>query len=674
MCGICGFIGPPDPVALQRMRVSLEHRGPDESGTYADGRVSLAHQRLSIVDLAGGHQPMSSSDGDAVVVFNGEIYNHPQLQPQFEATGASYHSRSDTETILHAYQRWGPACVEHLDGMFAFVIYDRRRKLLFGARDRLGKKPLYFTTRPFRDVQFAFASELKALIAHPSIAPGLGISTDGLVSYLLNDYVVGSLSILNHVRRLEPGCAFVQGLPGSSQSGYREWRYWRVEVGPESSGDQASRVRTDNEDPQRRIVELLTEAVERRMMSDVPVGVFLSGGVDSSSIVSILNRIGQTPLKTFSIGFREQSFDETRFAAEIAQRYGTEHFVREFGAEDLVENLPGVIATLDEPFADPSVLPTAVLSQLAAEHVKVVLGGDGADELFAGYDPFKAVHLARWYARLVPGFVHAHIMQPATRLLAESDRNMSLGFKISRFLRGVRLARHERVSVWMAPFTADDIKRLMPDVTGSWTAEQFQWRQFGPQAGVPSDDLDDVELALDFYQRFYLPDDILVKMDRASMMHSLEVRAPFLDTALVEYVNRLPSVAKYRRTTTKYLLKSALVAHGILDSRIVHRRKKGFGIPVARWMRNELRDYFEAALFDDWPDSLGMISQAEIKRLWSRHLRRESNHYKELWSLVMLSKWASAWLQHGCSGRVRTSSAGSPLRLPRDSDATRRAA
>ena len=634
MCGICGFVGDPNPAVLERMQEALWRRGPDDAGNFHGERVSLGHRRLSILDLGGGHQPMSSADGNLVVVFNGEIYNHPALKQQLETQGRHYLTRSDTETILHAYEEFGTDCVEHFDGMYAFVLYDRRKRLLFGARDRLGEKPLYYTAQPFGDVEFAFASELKSLRRHPAIDSRLQLSNEGLVSYLLHDYVQGSRSIHEGVRRLEPGCAFVYGLPGSDAPGLRQWQYWQPQIGALVSPTSHPPISAS---PEQHLMELLAASVEERLMSDVPVGVLLSGGLDSSAIVALLHRAGHTRFKTFSIGFRDASFDESQYAAAVANRFGTEHISRVFEANDLVEQIPFVVARLDEPFADPSVLPTSMLCQLAAEHVKVVLGGDGADELFAGYDPFHALAPARWYRRLVPQFLHRACVLPLAGSLRDSDKNMSLAFKVSRFLSGARAPVDRRMAMWMGPFTPAGLLRLLPDLPAV-SPEAIDSHYALPTRETIGCDID---RGLDFFQRSYLPDDILVKIDRASMMHSLEVRAPYLDRELVEYVNRLPANWKYRSGATKHLLKRAVLQSGLLPKSVVHRKKKGFGIPVARWLRVELHDYFRQALIEEWPSELAMFNGNEVLRLWDAHQRRSANHYKELWALFMLARWAT---------------------------------
>lgn len=626
MCGICGVVGTSNPNTVVAMADAITHRGPDAEGFFHESPVSLGHRRLSIVDLAGGVQPMA--DGDVVVVFNGEIYNHPDLKQRFSRESA-YHTSSDTESILRAYQKYGVQCVDHLEGMFAFVLYDKKRKLLFGARDRFGKKPLYRTAKPFGDVIFAFASELKSLRACPEIGDRAKLSQSAIESYLLNDYVTGSQSVWDGIEQVAPGSAFVFGLPGSEREGYREWAYWRRVV---AFGDTSS----DNSVPAydeacNRVIELLTEAIDRRFMSDVPVGVLLSGGIDSSAIVACSQRAGRRALKTFSIGFDADSYDETPYAAEVAQQYGTEHYHRVFSSDEFINRVESVSRIMDEPFADPSIFPTSMLCELAAEHVKTVIGGDGADELLAGYDPFKALGPARWYERIVPKWAHRRWVTPAARLLPDNNYNMSLAFKFSRFLRGMYVPSADRIRVWMGAFSASQLAKLLPG--------GFQSIHSGFQTANP-DSQDAIAQALDFYQGSYLPNGIMVKVDRASMMHSLEVRTPYLDTSLAEYINRLPSHYKLHRGTTKRLFKDALIRSGLLSENIIYRRKKGFGIPVARWMRVELHEFFRSTILEDLPSELGMLDRSYISQMWNEHCHKKINRYKELWALFMLIQWA----------------------------------
>lgn len=644
MCGIVGYVGSPDSALLTQMKDALTHRGPDAGGESWDERVSLGHRRLSIIDLAGGDQPMSTYDGSLTVVFNGEIYNFRELRKTLSARGYRFDTRSDTEVILTAYREFGKDCLRHLDGMFAFVLYDRDQHLLFGARDRFGKKPLFWTELGRgADLPFAFASELKALLRHPKIAERVRLSEAGLISYLANDYVCGEQRIYDGVFQLPAAHAFLYGLPGSQQEGWRQWAYWDVDWDRMPDEEVATFGEAEVRD---RLRDHLIKAVEKRTVADVPVGALLSGGVDSSSIVSLLTRLKPAnEVETFSIGFDESSFDESRYAEEVARLFGTTHHCRRFTAADLVSHLPSIVESLDEPFADASILPVSALCQFARERVTVALGGDGGDEFFAGYDPVKAVQPAVWYRRIVPKWLHRGLMQPLTRCLPRSDANMGLDLKVSRFLRGATVPAPILTATWMGAFSIEQLRRLMPDLSHRLNPESIFPNVFEQYHRTRAAGGGDLEQTLAFFQRFYLVDDILVKVDRASMLHALEVRSPFLDTELVRFVQSLPTSLKYHRGKTKHILKQALLEDigvgPVLPERIVHRKKKGFGIPTARWIRHELRDAFRELLVEEWPtDHLPMIDRKEVHRLLDSHIARRENHAKELWALSILAMWS----------------------------------
>lgn len=645
MCGIVGYVGPADEAVLIRMRDALRHRGPDAADNFIDGEVSLGHRRLSIVDLVGGRQPVWNEDRSVVAIFNGEIYNYKRLRCELESLGHRFASDGDGETLVHAYESWGPASVARLDGMFAYVIYDISKRQLFGARDRLGKKPLYYTKRPIASdrgtIAFAFASEPKALREHPAIRRSLALSTDGLIGYLVNDYLPANQCIYSGLERLEPGSAFQFGLPGNEREGLAVWRYWDINLAPSDANQEAE---LSEQQAARDVLALLSEAVERRLMADVPLGAFLSGGIDSSTVVALMTRFRPaSEIKTFSIAFDDPSYDESRCAADAAQVFGTTHFARTFSASDAEARLPGLIEALDEPFADPSVLPVSMLCEHAREQVTVALGGDGGDELFAGYDPLRAVGPAEAYRRLVPRWAHERLVVPALQLIPDTGANMSFGFRAARFLRGARLEPACRAPVWMGAFSMEQLARLTPDLGRQLDPERVYAPMLAAYRKLAGCGADPWSATLDFFERFYLPDDILVKIDRAGMMHSLEVRAPFLDTRLVEFVNRLSIRMKLRRGQSKYLLKRAVTAcdgQTLVPPRIAHRRKKGFGIPVARWIKGELRSRFRRELMEEWPAGLDMFDKREIARLLDQHLSGAANLYKELWALFMLAGWS----------------------------------
>jgi len=617
------------------MRDVLAHRGPDESGEFVDDLVGLGHRRLSVVDLVAGQQPLHSVDGSVVVVFNGEIYNHAALRKDLERRGFAYRTNSDTESIVNAYLAFGTESVKHLDGMFAFVLYDRTKKLVFGARDRLGKKPLFYSQpRESGQTSFVFGSEIRSLLQHPSVRREAVVAESAVQQYLLHDYLPGSQTMFANIAKLEAGHAFSIDLR-ESNAAPNAWRYWDNPIaGPPT-------LSLSDEEAAEEAGQLLEQAVKRRLMSDVPVGVFLSGGVDSSVITALLAKsMPPGDIKTFAIGFRERSFDESEFAAAVAKRLGTTHLSRIFSAADCIVELGRVSDQMDEPMADPSILPTSMLCRFARETVTVAIGGDGGDELFAGYDPFLALAPARFYDAVVPRLLHGAFVK-AAQLLPASGKNMSVAFRLQRFLRGAGVPAAQRLSTWMSPFAPGELSRILSNapapVAAALQPEVDLYRTIRDGAG------DEVQAALAYFQRFYLTDDILVKADRASMMHGLEVRAPFLDTALVEFVNRLPSAMKLRSGSRKYLLKRIAERRARLPPAILNRAKKGFGIPVAQWIRRELRTDFQDALTQDWPQSLEMIDRAEVERLLAAHVAGRENNYKELWALFVLVAWARRW-------------------------------
>lgn len=641
MCGIVGFVGDPNHEALDAMVRSLRHRGPDGRGIWSDGRrIHLGHTRLGIIDMEGGAQPMASADGLLVIVYNGEIYEHAAMRRHLEAKGHVFRTRSDTEVILASYTEWGEKCVDHLHGMFAFVILDAKRNVLFGARDRFGKKPLYYTEQPMGQpggqVEFAFASELTSLIRHPTVSRETSLSVDGVISYLLNDATGENGTIRSNIRQLPPAHVFMVDL-SSRRPVPTTSRYWQIEIG----GDATSPQEIDGVMlVAGKLLELLDCAVERRLVGDVPLGLLLSGGVDSSAILSMMARHRDPKeIATFSIGFDDPSFDETPHAEEVAAHFGTCHHHRLFSAREMLDELPGVVGHLDEPMSDPSILPTAMLSKLARERVTVALSGEGGDEIFAGYDPFRALKAARWLRRLTPAFVRSGLLRPLARMLPKSEANMSLNFKVDRFLRGLDVPASIQLPTWLGSFSLSQLQRLLPDYQHRFTPE----KQFDKAMERYAQYQDDVNRALDYFQRFYLPNDILRKVDRASMMHSLEVRCPLLDTELVESMNRLPAEWKFRGGATKWILKQALMRGDgqgpLLPRKIIHRRKKGFGIPIARWLRTDLRNHVEEFVVEEWPKSLAYVARVERRRLVDEHFNRRRNHAKEIWSLLVLSMW-----------------------------------
>ncbi len=624
MCGFAGFVGSGDQGDLRRMVSALEHRGPDAEGTSCDEalRVYLGHRRLSIVDLAGGRQPMWSADDQLGVVFNGEIYNHGELRAELEKLGHCLRSdHSDTEVLLYAYREWGSGFVERLNGMWAFALFDRRRRRLLLSRDRFGQKPLYYAqgTGP-NGGDLAFASELTALTRHSRVETRL--STRAIQKYFAHGYVPAPESIYEGIRKLPAGANLTWDI-GRSRS--RVERYWDFRLEPAEPADARREAQLDEE-----LRQHLSRAVSRRMVADVPVGVFLSGGIDSSAITALATRDGAAgDLQTFSIGFDDTSFDESASAQRAAEWIGTRHHCTRFSRDDLQALAPEIAERLDEPMADPSLLPTHLLCRVAAEQVKVALGGDGADELFAGYDPFRALGLARAYAAVVPQPVHRAIRMLAARFPV-AHRNMSLGFRLNRTLAGLSHARKLWNPVWMGPLAPEEVAELLEEPVCEEDLYSEAIEAWEACAGGCL-----VSQTLQFYTQLYLQNDILTKVDRASMLHGLEVRSPFLDRDLVEFIRRLPQSQKIHHGRTKVILKRALGP--VLPHEIRHRAKKGFGIPIGAWFRDGDLEFGPR-------DRRLQLLAAFLEGRLAQHRSGRADHRLYLFSHWLLQRWTAAHL------------------------------
>jgi len=619
MCGIAGFVGAGSSEDLKRMIAAVARRGPDDAGQWEDLErgVHMGHRRLSILDIGGGHQPMLTSDGRLVIVFNGEIYNFAELREQLIALGHRFHTdHSDTEVLLNGYREWGAQLPGRCNGMWAFVIYDVARKRLFGSRDRFGKKPLYYTSQ---GGTFAFGSELTALRAHPSV--GSTLSRLALKKYFGYGYIPAPHSILENVHKLPGGCSFTLNLDDVSLTPKVD-RYWHFSLEPYAGAEIPA-------DPEgvwgEEIRSRLDTAVRRRLVADVPVGVFLSGGIDSSAITAFASRhVAAGRLETFSIGFEEPSFDESAHARRVAEIFGTNHHVEILSMARAVALLPEIARELDEPMGDSSLLPTYLLSQFTRRHVKVALGGDAGDELFAGYDPFVALRKAETYAKLVPRPVHKAICMLAARMPV-SHRNMSFDFRLKRTLRGLGQPRRLWLPVWMAPLSASELADLFSEPID---LEEVFSEAIGAWEGCTQ--TDSIDRALQFYTTLYLQDDILVKVDRATMMHGLEARAPFLDIDFVDLVRRIPSAWKYRNGQTKYILKKAL--DPVLPAEVLHRKKKGFGVPIGAWFR-------DGSLGVDTSAPPASLNGAFIAAKVAEHMGGRSDQRAFLWNTWLLQSW-----------------------------------
>jgi asparagine synthase (glutamine-hydrolysing) len=568
MCGLTGFVGAGGRGVLNAMAGAIVHRGPDDAGFHIEPEhaLHLGFRRLAIVDIAGGHQPMWNEDSSVCVLFNGEIYNHAELREELLAAGHIFRSdHSDTEVLVHGYEEWGEDLPARLNGMFAFVVWDRPRRHLFAARDRFGEKPFFYAARPGF---FAFASELSALIRHPAV--DRTIDSRALQKFFAYGYIPAPNALYRGTRKLPGGCSLTLDLADFS---VRERRYWRFAID------------ADEHAPENRVGELAEElrglldrAVARRLVSDVPLGIFLSGGIDSSIVTALAARHRPpASLDTFTIGFNEASFDETPYAREVAAAIGTRHHERILDFDSARSLVGQVLVHLDEPTGDASILPTYMLSGLARENVTVALSGDGGDELFAGYDPFAALAPATWYDRLVPPPVHL-LLRRMAGMLPRAGTNMSLDFKLRRTLMGLSYPPNVRLPVWMSPLEPARMGGLFdaPMPADELYSEAIEvWDN--ARARNP------IDRTLEFFTNFYLQDNILAKTDRAAMMVSLEARAVFLDNDVVDFCAALPHGYKYRRGVRKFLLRRA--AEGLVPDTVLKRPKKGFGIPLARWLR-----------------------------------------------------------------------------------------
>lgn len=623
MCGIAGYIqrdSSESVDALERMMGRLVHRGPDDSGTWGGDsgpwKIRLGHRRLSIIDLEAGRQPMENEDGGVRIVFNGEIYNFAALREELLRRGHRFATRSDTEAIIHHYEERGFEGIRDLDGMFAFALWDRGRGRLVLARDRAGIKPLYYASLP--DGGIAFASELTALLRHEGVARG--ISREALASYFFCDYVSAPLSMISGVRKLEPGHALIWE-SGRVEEPRPFWRLEQVRARDrESCGDHAGLA--------TELLRTLRESVRSQLVSDVPIGVFLSGGIDSSLVAALAQEESRTRLRTFSIAFEDPTFDESSYARLVARSIGSEHVEETLSEGILVETLPQALAALDEPMADPSIIPTYLLSRLASRHVKVALGGDGGDELWGGYPTYRAYQLASLYGR-IPGAVRDSLIAPIVAGLPVDDRYQSFEWKAKRFIGrwdDDPLARHLR---WMSATDLPEILEAFPDASPEriHPLERARHPAFGG-------DLNSL-LALDF--QTYLPGSVLTKVDRASMAHGLEVRPPMLGNDFIDFAFSLPSSLKLSGGKGKRLLKQA--ARGIVPDEVIDRPKKGFGIPLARWLRGPIRPLIETALRESplWDSSA--ISRDRFRSWASEHQDRARDHSKTLWALVVLDQW-----------------------------------
>jgi asparagine synthase (glutamine-hydrolysing) len=626
VCGISGFLGwgrqPADEGIARRMTATLRHRGPDDEGYYVAGPVALGHRRLRVIDLATGRQPLSNEDGTVWAMLNGEIYNYRELRETLLERGHRFTTASDTEVIVHAWEDFGEACVEYFNGMFALALWDARSQVLLLARDRMGEKPLYYAE--VGDA-LVFGSELRALLAHPSVARELDLT--GFASYMTSGYVVDPHTIVRGVQKLPPG-----HLLTASGTKTRLSRYWDIPF-PHSE-------RRGESEWAALVWDGLCGAVRRRLVADVPVGVFLSGGLDSSAIVAATATVAPTrKLATFSMGFTEATYDETRFAREVARRFGTEHHEFVFTAANAAALLPSFGHAQDEPLADPAFLPTLELARQTRTTATVLLDGDGGDELFCGYPTSLAMSRTRLLDRLPDVFRDA-----ATRIVTRVPRSTRYG-SIDVLLRQLfRAAGHPpdvRTQILMGGFTPTERHELLSDDAQRACGEIDAYSDVaGVLADAPAQD--ELDRLIYHHAKLYLAGRTLVKMDRATMAFGLEARAPYLDHEFVELACSVPSAFKLKGWTTKYLLKRMMADR--LPASIVYRRKQGFGVPLAQWLRGPLRPFLEDVLHADRLRRIGLFSPRAVARLVAEHVADKANHASALWTLMSFELWRDAYL------------------------------
>ena len=603
---------------LDKMCRVITHRGPDEQGTTVEGRAALGMRRLAIIDLKCGQQPISTADDNLIIVFNGEIYNYLELKAELEALGHRFKTNSDTETILIAYQEFGAACLEKLRGMFAFAIWNKREESLFVARDRVGKKPLFYHVTERGN--FVFGSELKVLLAHGEMKKEIDFAA--LDSYLTFGYVPEEFCIFKNVRKLPPASYLIFKNGEITTKSYWDFKYEKItEI--KSEAEYVAELR-----------ELIEESVKVRLISEVPLGAFLSGGVDSSTIVGMMARLSDQPVKTFSIGFNEDSFDELKYARVAAKHFNTEHHEL-IVTPNLIELIDELVWHFDEPFADQSSLPTFMVSKMAREHVTVVLSGDGGDELFAGYTRYVTDQRRGNLDRLPRAF-REKLLKPLSETLPHGAKGKNYLYNasldpIDRYIDSVsHFNPMRKKSLYQPEFAA----RLNGDSGAG--AQSFHEIANRIQTGNPIDNL----LYLD--SKTYLPSDILTKVDRMSMATSLEARVPLLDHKLIDYVMRIPSDLKLKGAETKYIFRRAV--RGLVPDQILDRPKQGFGVPISEWINSQLRERMRETLGGKRFAERGYFQSEYIETLLDEHQKNRRDHSYALWILFMLELWHQKYM------------------------------
>ncbi len=627
MCGICGILRlglapvDPDGTLIDRMTDTLAHRGPNDRGTWHDDRVALGHRRLSVIDLShAGRQPMGNEDGSVQIVYNGEVYNFRELKERFALVqrGHIFRSRTDTEVLVHMYEEIGLDMVSKLNGMFAIAIWDARDQLLHLIRDRYGIKPLFYQ----RDNGFfRFASEIKAIIADDRVQRK--ISIQALHDFLTFDYVPGEQTAFDGIYEVPPAHWMTIDIEGEVKTR----RYWDLSFAVDESIDEERAV--------TQALELMDLSVKRRLVADVPIGVLLSGGMDSSTLVALMHRHTSEPIHTYSVGFEDPSFNELPYARIVSKSFATIHREIIVTPQLVRDLLPKYLGYIDEPYGDGSAIPTYCVCQLARDDVVVVLSGEGGDEAFAGYDTYTAYQASQWF-RLVPRWVRQGLIAPLVSCLPVSDKKLSLEFKLKRFLGGLDLPPAQAHLWWRIVLTEGQKRELYtPEVLDQLTpqaSERHFFEVFG-RSGAK----DILSRLIHIDSSVFLPDDLMVKNDRMSMAHSLEARVPMTDPELTEFMSRVPSRLKLRHFRKKHILRRAM--DGILPSTILQKKKIGLEIPYSRWLKNELNDLLMTYLAPNRIAETGLFRPEPIKTLIDDHIAGRHDHGRALWGLLNYMIW-----------------------------------
>ncbi len=630
MCGIAGWANLESKTSahsgeavLHSMCERMKHRGPDSEGLWFGENVALGMRRLSVIDLHTGEQPVYSEDKSIVAVMNGELYNFREVRAALEKRGHQFETNTDTEILPHLYEEYGDAMLEHINGMFAFALWDKKKKKLLIARDRFGEKPLYYGVF---DGKLIFASEPKVLLANPAVKAE--INTDALRSYLSFDYVPAPNSIYKNIYKLPAAHLLIL-----ENGEVRTRRYWNVSF-------QRSGSPPPIEKAAEELRELLADAVRMRMVSDVPLGILLSGGVDSSTVAALATQFSTKKVKTFSIGFEEDSFDESKFARQVAAHLGTEHYEEKLSVEKAADLISEIGTWLDEPLSDGSLIPTLLLSRFVKKHVTVVLGGDGGDEIFAGYPMYFAHKVANVYAG-IPKFLRSNLIEPLVNNLPVSSKNLSFDYKAKRFVAASKYDSVTRHHSFFGSFSIDEQQNLLSrEILENTSGDIYKdARELLKITDAPTE----IERMQFLDLNFYLAEDILTKVDRASMAVSLEVRAPFLDPRVAQFAASIPLEYKLKGRQGKYILKKAVAP--LLPKNILHRPKKGFGIPIAEWLKGRLNPLMHDLLAPDRLKNQGLFDEKFVQQLMKEHETNHASHHKQLWTLLVFQLWFDNFLE-----------------------------